>query len=60
MKLTDYNKLWGALAGGVVGLLVAYNVVPQGTGDTVLQLVNLAIPLVTSAVATFAFPKNTN
>lgn len=60
MNLSNYWKLWGALAGSIIGLLVAYNLVPQSTGDQLTQLLNLAIPVIGGAIATYFFPKNTN
>jgi hypothetical protein len=57
MDMAKYNKLWGALVGGVLGLLVIKFGLPEGLADPVLA--NSIGTLVGSLFGTFFAPKNT-
>lgn len=58
MDMSKYNKLWGGIIGGVLGLLVIKFGLPAGIADP--ALVDTIGALVGSWLGTFFAPKNAN
>lgn len=55
-KLTRFNKAIGAILGGILGLLVAYGLLPDNIADQ--QFVQEAITILASVIGTYLAPKN--
>lgn len=53
--MKKYSKLIGSIVGGVLGFLVADNILPA---DFDVQGITEAVVLISAAIGTYAFPKN--
>jgi hypothetical protein len=55
-----YSKAWGAFFGSVIGLGVAYGLIPDGLGSNIDTVLQALLPTVGGVIGTWRAPKNTN